>query len=97
LQKSAKSADSIVCEFKVVTGASETGFAGWHGTAIKVRLKSPPVDGRANAELTTFLAARLGISRSEVTIVHGLTSRIKRVAFNGVTQEQLAAILPRSE
>lgn len=39
-----------------------------------VRLKSSPVDGKANAELIALLADYLGVSKSQITIKAGATS-----------------------
>jgi hypothetical protein len=42
-------------------------------------LKSPPVDGKANAELIALVAEQFGCPRSAVTIRSGITGRIKLV------------------
>ncbi|MCG8151774.1 hypothetical protein GUY44_14875 [Pimelobacter simplex] len=67
---------------RVQPGASRTGTAGPAGPAgdeLKVRLASPPVDGRANDELVRWLAKELGVPRSAVTLVRGQRSRSKVV------------------
>ncbi|MGA1132941.1 MAG: DUF167 domain-containing protein [Prochlorotrichaceae cyanobacterium] len=43
------------------------------------QLRSPPVDGKANAELIKLLADKFKVPRSKVTIVSGHHSRIKRI------------------
>ncbi len=43
------------------------------------RLKSPPVDGKANVELVTLVAKRFNCPKSAVSIKTGLSSRIKQV------------------
>jgi len=45
----------------------------------RAQLKSPPVDGKANAELIALVAARFGCAKSAVTIKTGAGGRIKRV------------------
>ena len=40
------------------------------------RLKSPPVDGKANAELVALVAKRLGVAKASVTIKSGAGSRL---------------------
>jgi uncharacterized protein len=64
-----------------------------HGGAVKIRLAAPPVDGAANAALVEFVAARLGIAKSRVRVVAGLTARRKVVQIEGVTAESVAAAL----
>ena len=45
------------------------------------QLKSPPVDGKANAELISLLADYFGCRKQDVTIKAGAGARIKRVTI----------------
>lgn len=74
--------------------AARTEIVGLHGDALKLRLAAPPVDGAANDALIRFLAERLGVSRSALTLVSGATSRRKVVEVAGMTAETVAAHLP---
>lgn len=47
---------------------------------IKVRLDSPPTDNEANDTLIEFLSQILGVPRSRLDIVAGLTGRDKLIA-----------------
>ena len=58
-------------------GAKKTEVAGLYGDALKIRLAAPPVDGKANAAVIEFVAARLGLARSAVSLKSGQTSRRK--------------------
>ena len=42
-------------------------------------LKSPPVDGKANAELIALVAGQFGCRKAQVSIKSGGGSRLKRV------------------
>ncbi len=64
--------------------AARTELAGVHGTALKIRLAAPPVDGAANDALAAFLAERFGVPRRAVRIVAGHASRAKIVELDGV-------------
>lgn len=68
----------------VQPGAKKTEVAGAHGDALKIRLAAPPVDGKANAALIDYLAKRLGIPKSRITLKSGQTSRRKVLAVEGV-------------
>lgn len=46
----------------------------WHA-----ELKSPPVDGKANAELIALVARRFGCRKSAVSIRSGASARLKRI------------------
>lgn len=70
-----------ILPFFVQPGASKTEVVGWHGDAIKVRVKAPPADGAANRELIRFLAKTLKTPKDSIKIARGQTSRRKHVAF----------------
>lgn len=78
---------------KVVPGASRTGIAGVWGTALKVAVAAPPEGGKANAAVIKLLAAVFGVRKADVTIVHGQTQPVKRVAVRGFRAEQVRARL----
>ncbi len=80
---------SLVFAVRVVPRASKTAAAGEHDGALKVRVAAPPVEGAANAELTRFLARRLGVSAGSVEIVSGHTSKTKVVRAAGARAEDL--------
>lgn len=48
---------------------------------VKIALKAPPADGRANEELIRFLADEFHTRRSSVRILAGGTSRRKLVSI----------------
>jgi len=77
----------------VQPGAKRTAVAGVYGTSLKVSLAAPPVDGKANRELCVFLAKKLKLPKSAVSLVSGQTSRDKVVFLPGITAAELAAAL----
>lgn len=70
---------ALVLALHVQPGAKRTGVAGTYGTALKLKLAAPPVDGKANAALLAFLAEAFGVPQRGVTLVRGETSRDKIV------------------
>ncbi len=82
--------------------AQVTEIVGWHGDALKIRVKAPPVDGAANGELIRFLAQRLNLSKDAILMAAGPTGRRKRLRVVGLSFEQAVAMLgvgsaPRSD
>ena len=51
------------------------------GTLI-IRLKSPPVDGKANRELIKLLAKKYGVASSQIKIKSGSASKYKIIEIN---------------
>lgn len=50
--------------------------------SLKVHLKSPPVDGKANEELIKLLAEKFDVSKSHIKIKSGLSSRQKLIEID---------------
>jgi uncharacterized protein (TIGR00251 family) len=70
---------------RVTPRSSKPGIGAWRTGAdgrdeLEVRVAEAPADGAANAAVVKLLASALGVSRSQVSIVSGETSRHKRVS-----------------
>jgi uncharacterized protein len=61
---------------------------------LKVKVMAPAVEGAANSALIRLLADDLGVSRRDVRIVAGGTSRQKLVVVEGVDAEVIIAHWP---
>ena len=46
------------------------------------QIKSPPVDGKANAELIALIAEKFGCRKNQVTIKAGASGRMKLVRID---------------
>jgi uncharacterized protein len=78
---------------RVQPRASRDEIAGETEGALKVRLRAPAVEDRANEALVEFLAQLLKTPRSAVRILSGERSRTKRLEIRGVTRQQILALL----
>lgn len=58
---------------------------------VKIRLTSPPVEGKANEALIKFLADILGVAQSKIDIVAGETGRDKLVSILDLDAETVHA------
>lgn len=83
------------CTFqvRVVPRSRQDKVVGMHGDALKIRLTAAPEKGKANRALQEFLARRLGVSRSDVEILSGHTSRNKRVRVESVPADAIRGLL----
>ncbi len=84
---------AVIFSLRVQPRASKDEIAGELGGALKVRLRAPAVEDRANEALVEFLADLLKRPKSAVRILSGERSRTKRVEIHGVTREQILALL----
>ncbi|MDQ8186233.1 DUF167 domain-containing protein [Pelagicoccus sp. SDUM812002] len=80
---------------KVVPNAATSEFAGWlDESTLKIRIQSPAQDGKANKALIAFLAKQVGVSKNQISIARGETSKQKLIAFERLSSSQFAN-LPR--
>jgi uncharacterized protein YggU (UPF0235/DUF167 family) len=61
---------------------------------LRARVGAPAVEGAANNALIRLIAEELGVSRSDVRIVAGATSRQKLVVVDGADPEAIVARWP---
>jgi uncharacterized protein len=85
--------NSVSFSVRVIPRSSKSEIVGEHDGAMKVKLKAPPVDGAANDEMIRLLAKELGVSRSEVEITSGQTSKTKRVRIGNTNTSRIRSIL----
>lgn len=80
--------------------SSRAGVDSLLGDAVKVRIRSAPVDGKANRELVETLAGAFGVPKSSVEFRGGETSKRKRVLLRGVSaaeaERKLSELLGRA-
>jgi uncharacterized protein len=67
---------------RVQTRASKPGVEQTGEREYKVRVRSAPSKGEANAEVLGLLASYLNVPRSRLTIVRGASSHHKLMAFD---------------
>ena len=87
--------DPFTCELRirVTPRASRNEVVGERGESIAIKLTAPPVKGAANKALLDFLARKLRVPASALSIVGGETSREKRVRVEGLGEEAARARL----
>jgi len=73
----------------VVPNAKIDKVVGEHAGAIKIRLRAPAVEGKANAALVDFLAKRLKVPKLTIVLLRGHKSRDKLVRIDGLSEEEL--------
>ena len=74
-------------------GAKTTQVSGLHDGSLKIRLAAPPVEGKANAALMTFLAKCFGCAKREITLLSGDLSRHKVVKVDKLLMKEEITVL----
>ena len=76
-----------ILRFHIVPNAKVNKVVGEHGAAIKIKLRAPAVEGKANAALRRFLAEELRISQRQIVLERGEKSREKVIRIEGLSEE----------
>ena len=85
---------ALIFEVKVVPCSGRNKWVLEPSGRLKCYLKSPPEKGLANKELVKIIAKVVGVTKSDVEIMSGLTSRNKKIrVFANIGYEQFLGIL----
>lgn len=87
--------DQVLCRIhlRIAPNARRSEICGEYGTAVKIKVAAPAVDGKANEALLEFLAESFGIGRRAISLISGEKSRDKCVSIRGLSEEAARARL----
>ena len=88
-----ETAEGVIVNVRAAPRSSRAGLDGTMGDALKVRIRSAPVDGKANKELIEVLADAFGLPKSAVAFKSGETSKTKRILLRGIAKESILSKL----
>ena len=89
-----ETAEGVIVNVRAQPRSSRAGIDGLFGAdALKVRIRSAPVDGKANKELIEVLSDAFGLPKSAVSFRSGETSKTKRILLRGATKETILSRL----
>ena len=86
--------EGVIVSVRAQPRSSKAGIDGVLGDALKIRIRSAPVDGKANRELIEVLADAFDLPKSAVVFKGGETSKTKRLLLKGVSAAALRTALP---
>jgi uncharacterized protein len=73
----------------IIPNAKIDTVLGEHGNAIKIKLRAPAVEGKANTALGSFLADKLGIPKRVIVLERGERSRDKVIRIDGLSEKDI--------
>ena len=84
---------SLLLRLYVQPRAAANAWAGLQGDALKLRLTTPPVDGKANKAVIAYLAKFFHLPKSDFVLKSGQQSRNKIVVIQGADEQQVRTLL----
>jgi hypothetical protein len=88
--------EGVEISLYIQPGASKTEIIGEHNGCLKIKIKAPPVDGKANAEVIEFLSDKLGIPKRQIEFLTGDKSREKKIRIKGLSIQQIESLMKGS-
>jgi uncharacterized protein (TIGR00251 family) len=86
----------IRLKVRVIPNARKNEVTACIGDEIRLKVKAPAVEGKANAALIEFLAELTDVPRSKIEIKAGEKARTKVVELEGPSLEEVRArIMPK--
>lgn len=73
--------------------ASKTRICGIHDGRLKVAVNAPPVEGKANKEMVSYLKKILGLPAKNLVITSGFHSRKKTVAISSMDVAEVKSLV----
>ncbi len=84
----------IVLNLHCQPGAKQTKVVGLHDGCLKISLKAPALENKANEMLLAWLSKQLKVPQKQIQFLSGQSSRKKRLEIWGsITPEQIIEIL----
>ena len=80
-------------DVRIVPKSSRNEIIGGEGDVIRIKVTSPPVDGKANKAVTALLSKKLNVPKRDIRIVSGEKSRNKKIRIYGITDSELQKYL----
>jgi len=83
----------VIIPIKISPKAAKNAIVGWENGELKIRIAAIPEKGNANEELIHFLAKEFNVSKQQISIISGKTSRHKRISIEGWDMQKVTSYL----
>ena len=80
-----QTAEGVSISLHVLPNAPKSEIIGPHNNCLKIKIKSPPIDGKANECIEKFFAELLGLPKKNIELIHGEKSKQKTLLVRGTT------------
>ena len=86
--------EGFLLRIHVQPGASKSEISGFYGEPerLKVRIKAPPMEGKANKQVVQFISTLIGVRKDLIHLMRGETSRQKDLYLE-IDEDEAANII----
>ena len=82
-------------KLKLIPRSSRNEILGKKGDFFRVKVTSPPIEGRANQALIELLSKSFNVPKRDIDIISGERSRIKQIRVHGLSFEDITSLLDK--
>ena len=76
-------------KIKLLPRSSKNQVMDKENEIYRIKVTSPPIDGKANKALINLLSKQMRIAKGSIEIISGKTSKNKRVRIKGLTKVEI--------
>ena len=87
-----KKGNGILLKIKAVPNSSKNEICGILDGALKVKIKAPAVENKANEELVKYFSKLLKLPKSSVVLKAGGTSKLKTLYIENCTIDKIKQV-----
>jgi len=84
--------NGIKFNIKVIPNSSKCEIVSTLDNILKIKLNTPPIEGKANEQCIKFLSKLLNIPKTTIEIINGKKSKNKTILVKGNVQELVIKI-----
>lgn len=85
--------EGVVISLFIQANAPKSEIIGEYNQLLKVKIKSPPVDGKANEEIIRFFSELFHIAKNKIEILTGDKSKQKKILIRGLSLLQIQEVV----
>lgn len=82
-----------IIEIMVKPNAKTAEIQGVEEGLLKVAIDAPPVDGKANSEVISFMSKELSVKKSSLAVIKGQTSHHKTLQIESTRRDSIVAVI----
>lgn len=88
--------EGVELSLHILPNAPRSQIVGLHNGCLKLKIKAPPIDGKANEAIVEFFSEFLKIPKSQISFGRGAKSKSKTIVIHGIPLEELQSRLPQN-
>ena len=85
--------NGVIIAIKITPKANRNEIIGEQNGELRIRITAVPEKGQANRALVFFMAKTLKVSKSQVMLIQGETSRHKQIFVSDISLAEVTDIL----